>query len=109
MIPVVVKTGFLTYHKRGFISKKWTVGYFCLRSDSSLQWFTDKDDTSPEGLLFIKPVANLLSVGQFTRCIPKRPELKTDDDSLLIAIPKNLQKDPKEIMWLNCNNFTELK
>jgi hypothetical protein len=70
--------------------------------------YEDKQDNSAELSIVIRDVAKYLSVGQFTRCIRKRPPLKGDDD-LLIAIPKNVNKNEKEILWIDCSDLKELK
>ena len=105
-----LKTGTLVYFSRGFLSKKWKEAHFVLYEDSTIQWFERMNDSDSKGSIRIAEVASLLSVGPFTRCIPNRPNLPDRfDENLLISIPKNMQKKEKEILWIICNDLTQLK
>ena len=105
-----VKTGQLTYFSRGFLSKKWKQGYFDLYEDSTIQLFEKPSDKKPEKTIHIKDVAQFLAVGPYTRAIPNRPTLPSrGDENLLIAIPQNMEKKEKEILWLLCRDLSQLK
>ena len=96
----------------GLLLKKWKVYYFVLFNDSTLQWFEEKDDRKPEGSICIRDIAQNLSVGPYTRCLPNRPPLpKPTDEANLIALPRSLnehQNNP-EIVWILCDDVTQLK
>jgi hypothetical protein len=105
-----LKTGPLLYFSRGFLSKKWKEGFFVLYEDSTIQWFEKASDKKPEGSIRVKDVAQLLSVGPFTRAIPNRPSLPSrGDENLLVAIPKNMEKKDKEVLWFLCHDLSQLK
>ena len=92
------------------MSKKWKHGFFVLFEDSTIQWFEDEKNRTPEGTILIKDVAQYLSVGPFTRSIPNRPKLSSSgDENLLISIPKNMERKEKEILWIICKDLTQLK
>jgi len=100
----------LLFYSRGILSKKWKQGFFVLYEDSTIQWFEDQNDHSPEGSILIKDVAQYLSVGPYTRSIPNRPSLPPrGDENLLISIPKNMERKEKEILWIICKDLTQLK
>ena len=98
------------YFKRGLLSKKWKEGYFCLYEDSTIQWFEKPKEKKPEGTIRVREVAQYLSVGPFTRCVPGRPSLPSKgDENLLICIPKDMNRKEKDILWIICRDLTQLK
>ena len=105
-----LKTGNLTYFSRGFFCDKWKEGFFQLWEDSTIQMFEKQGDKKPEVSIRITEVAQFLSVGPFTRAIPNRPSLPSHgDENLLIAIPKDLNKKEKEILWILARDLSQLK
>ena len=105
-----VKTGPLMYFSRGLLSKKWKEGFFALYEDSTIQWYEKPTDKKPEGTIRVKEIAQFLSVGPYTRCVPGRPTLPPrGDENMLICIPKDAQKKEKEILWIYCHDLGQLK
>jgi hypothetical protein len=73
-----------------------------------LSVYDNVEDLDSESSVVVRDVAKYVTVGHFTRCIPKRPQPKFEDD-FLIAIPKNVDKKEKEILWIDCSDLKELK
>ena len=101
---------FNSWTNRGLITKKWKEAFFVLYEDSTLQWFEKPNDKKPEGSIRVRDIAQFLSVGPYTRCIPNRPSVPPKgDENLLICIPKAANKKEKEILWVICRDLTQLK
>ena len=89
------------------VSKKWKEGFFALYEYSSIQWYEKLMDKKPEGTIRVKEIAQFLSVGPYTRCVPTLPP--RGDENVLICIPKDAQKKEKEILWIYCHDLGQLK
>lgn len=104
-----LKCGQLSFFHRGFLSKKWKDGYFVLFEDSTIQCYEKQSQRKPIFSVHLREVCQFLSVGPFTRCVPKRPPLPYHgDENLLICFPKNAQRKEKEICWVICRDLTQM-
>lgn len=83
---------------------------FELSDDSRLNWYDSADRKRLVDSILLRDVATFLTVGQYTRNVPGRATLNSvQDDSLLIAMPKNTAKQENQILWIKCKNMNELK
>ncbi len=51
-----------------------------LHEDSTLTWYSDRGESSPEGGIFLKDSPEMIAAGQFTAQIPNRPEFPDGSD-----------------------------
>ncbi|GAB1601469.1 hypothetical protein Ahia01_000425300 [Argonauta hians] len=98
-ITTRVKTGSIIHYQKKIFSKDWKKKYLALNSDSSLEWFQDKQCTTLEGDVNLQQVMSFVGIGESTRNIPGRPKLPSyGQDRLLMALPNKPCRDCK-IEW----------
>ncbi len=72
--------------------------------------FEKKSDTKPDYFVNLKSIAQFLTVGQYTRNVPGKPQLPSGgDENLLIAFPRDLSRVENQIVWILCKDTNELK
>ena len=100
----------LIFFKSGFFKDDWEPRFLRLYPDSTLEIYDNREDKKANDRIFMKDIADFLAVGQFTKNVPGHPKLpKKSNPDLLIAFPKNLERDKDDIIWLMPSSMDVLK
>jgi len=75
-----IKEGYVQWYKKRWFGKDWREVYMVLHEDSTLMWYSEKEDSSPLGGIILKDSPEMIAVGQFTAQIPDRPEFPQGTD-----------------------------
>lgn len=69
--------------KERWFGKDWREVYLVLHEDSTLTWYNERGDSSPEGGIFLKDAPEMIAAGQVRRT---RDVLHLTDVSHIISV-----------------------